>query len=398
MKYDIERFSRSIATVGTFFAFGFYLIYHFAVANLGLPRFLSGYFSPMITAFAAIVLLIQILRPSLTITKEDVGVYFMSACMLALSLGYFALGNTVQSNARYVTLSLETLWIFFSTYVVVKNAYLNSVRLKKFVIITLIIQLFLIIYIGIADGKFALSSMSGDDTAMVAGYQQVAMVLLFLLGFTMANAGSAWRPPIYALGLVALFYNGARTEFVGFLIAGFVLLSRSFLKRYVSSTLYVIGTFTVITLGSLYANIFESDSRTISILDLLNQSSYEERSDLFRNAIICVQDSPIMGCYGEDRILGEGSYSHNALSAWQIYGLPIFIIYTATFLYKLLNQLRNDKSISSLKDFSIYFYVIAIFCMLFSKHFLDVIIAISFAVMSNMQMTRRKLSRSKVNI
>jgi hypothetical protein len=388
MTFNARNISEKIATLAVFCIFSGYFFYHYLVAAIGLPRFLSGYYSPLISFFTLIILIVQSFRPSLIFTKSDRWIYLVLLLMLILSIIYFVFGNSLQSRQDYAVYMTQSIWTFFGTYLIIRNANLKSEILIKSVSMLLLIQISIIIYFGLIDGNFRLSSMTDNKDLNVSGYQQIAAVLLFQFGLVMSAVKKNAKAAIFLIGLLALFYNGARSEFMAFLLSGMVLVILSFKRKYAALAyglvLLIIGLYI-----AQYMRLAESGARTMSALDIFNESSYIARIQMSDNAIQCISETPFLGCYGDDLLLGEGSYSHNILSAWQTYGAAVFVMWLMLFIGKIRSifAYMRDKYVSSgqlnnISELAIYYLIIALFMMIFSKSFLDSVFAISLSIMA----------------
>jgi hypothetical protein len=200
---------------------------------------------------------------------------------------------------------------------------------------------------------------------------------------------------------LALFYNGARSEFVAFLISGMALIIMSFERKY-AAIFYGLVILIVGLYISQYMSLDESESRTKSTFDIFNESSYLARNEMSDYAIQCISESPFLGCYGDDLLLGEGSYSHNILSAWQTYGVAVFLMLLMLFIGKIRSTISyiRDKYVASgqknnISELAIYYLIIALFMMIFSKSFLDSVFAISLSIMAQLENVLYKTKNNK---
>jgi hypothetical protein len=391
MKFNARNLSENIATLAVLCIFSGYFFYHYLLAAFGIPRFLSGYYSPLVSLFSLTILIVQAFRPSLIITKADRWVYLLLTMMSMLSIIYILFGDGLQSSHEYAVGIAETIWVFFGTYLIIRNANLSSIPLIKSVMTLMIIQCIFIIYYGITDGKFLLKTISENKELNVAGYQQIGALLLFQLGIAMSTIKKNMKSVIYLIGLIALFYNGARSEFVAFLVSGMVLIVISFEKKYAAFLYGIVVIIVGIYIGQ-FMNLAESEARTQTVSDIFNESSYLERSGQINFAIECISESPFLGCYGDDLLHGEGSYSHNILSAWQTYGAAVFLMLLMLFIGKIRSTFAymRDKYVSlgqlnNISELAIYYLVIALFMMIFSKSFLDIVFAISLSIMAQLE-------------
>lgn len=374
---------RSLSNLAIMVVFGGYIFYHASVALIGLPRFIGGYFTPLVLILAATIFFFNHADRALKINKVDVAFFCLMFFMLTLSVAYRLFGDFNQSREPYFLSMVTSLTVFIGTYILVKHADFNSKIFQRYLTPLLLIQCAIIISFGIIDGQFLLSGLSSDDTLKVAGYQQIGMVLAFQLGLLMSTTRTFWSFLLFLFGLLALYYNGARSEFVAFLLAGSWLLSASLAKRY-RFLVYpaILAALIVMVFG--FITFVSAGSRLDSISQIFLESSYIARADMTNWAIRCIQSSPFIGCYGEDTLIGEGSYSHNWLSAWHTFGVVAFLGMIYIFFGNLLFLIRRRMLKRRDALFAIYYVITAIFMMTFSKHFLDVVFAISLALMSQL--------------
>lgn len=382
MNINVKKISSNIATLAVGVIFSGYFFYHYSLAEFGVPRFLSGYFSPLAVLFGIIIISIQLFRPSLILNKNEIWFYLIFIYMTTLSIIYLIFGNEVQSNREYAYSIFQSLAAFFGTYIVLRNANLGSVVLKRFVGVLFIIQLILIITKSLSNGYFALTEKVDFDLK-IAGYQQVALVMLFQAGILMASTSGLKRLAIYLATTIALFYIGARSEFIAFLVCGAVLISIN-LKRHVAAG-YLLFAIILMIMFYQYLDMSESSARTLSIVDIKNQSSYLARKDLTGYALSCIRESPVLGCYGSEYLLGDGAYSHNLISAWQAYGLFLFVGLAYVLIMNLRESLSYISSNNAVTYLAIYYSVMAVFMALFSKYFLDSVFPISFGILASMR-------------
>lgn len=73
----------------------------------------------------------------------------------------------------------------------------------------------------------------------------------------------------------------------------------------------------------------EGASRTLGLLNLSHDASYNERVYILKESISTILYHPITGSYASYK---PGYYSHNALSAWVDFGIIGFIVYLTCVL------------------------------------------------------------------
>jgi hypothetical protein len=385
--------SQRIATCGVFLIFSGYFFYHISLVYMNFPRILGGYFSPLVVFFATLVVLRQVFNKHTILKSEDLSVYLLILFMFGLTFIYYFFDHEINSEYDYSKNISISLLVFLGSYIIIKNANLKSNIFLKFSLPLLLIQCISIIYIGISQGQFVLTTINEDETLKVSGYQQIGMILVFQLGLLMSLTKINIRFMIFLLGLVALFFNGARSEFVAFFIAGAIMIASSLNRRH-AFLVYIFLVIAILFFFSQSLIIEQTETRTTTIFQIFDQTSYIARSEMTAFALQCIQNSPFLGCYGKDLSMGEGAYSHNILSAWQTYGIVVFISIISIFVFKAFSVLRIKQNNSSIKNFATYYIVISIFMMLFSKHFLDIVFSISFALMSQVEYFLKKKNRT----
>lgn len=176
----------------------------------------------------------------------------------------------------------------------------------------------------VAQLRFLATSTEG-----VASYSQMARSMLIVSAIMVATASDIrLRLPSAALSIVVLFLIGARSELYGF-VAGYALVefiaNRDSTFGRAMLALSILGAVAVIAAN---LQILQA-SRQLEILNLSESSSWIARDYIQRQAWGQISESPFFGVYGGHWVFGEGSYAHNALSAWVSLGLPGFVIYLA---------------------------------------------------------------------
>lgn len=220
---------------------------------------------------------------------------------------------------------------------------------------------------------FSFDNIAGKTEGHIS-YQLVSFFMLITWVMFFFKEESFINRIIFSfLILFLLLISGGRSELIGFVVAGIVTLLAYFIfsttqkhKKYIfmflggSSIIYL-----SIYLISKYANLFES-SRHTQILDFENSSSWQEREYLYRMNVQKIIDNPILGSYGSHKELGDGAYIHNALSAWQQFGIVGFILYLILIFIPILlaiYYLFKDKDRYNIYPFLFISIYVAILCI-----------------------------------
>lgn len=159
---------------------------------------------------------------------------------------------------------------------------------------------------------------------------------------------------IYLISGVVLFLLGTRSELIGFVISGAIVIflrgvsrdQAQFLILFVTSLL---GFAAILLLFHVFDfSGFVQENRIFQLLDLSSSSSWAARNRFFDSGLGDILAHPFNGTFGGHVITHgtTGSYIHNALSAWANFGLLPFILYIALLVQPLLAILRKSFSAS----------------------------------------------------
>ncbi|HIE59536.1 MAG TPA: O-antigen ligase domain-containing protein [Sulfurovum sp.] len=364
------KYTQSYINFAFFIIFPLFFLYHVLVAKNYLPPFLGGYFTVMILVNLPFLIISTIL---LSGVKKN-HITFIEILFFILLLYFFLISvvnfffNPIPDKTLMLVHSIQGILFLFICYVLGKYIDIHNQFLKKIIIFTLIIFMLLIISNLNEYSMFDLSK----KTNMNISYQGYARILTVLGFFSIAMIKNIkYSLAIFIVASVALFFNGARTEFVIFNLTGlmyYILLKPKLLFPliviFLSMLLFIIFNDSIQQF-LLHNRLFEL------LLDRENSTSGNARLNTIILAVQTIQDYPLFGNYGSYiEVGGIGWYAHSIISAWVDLGLFGFLIYIfmffLMFLYLIMH--RNRKNTPEYKLFFL-FYVFVFLAMLVSKNY-----------------------------
>jgi len=177
-------------------------------------------------------------------------------------------------------------------------------------------------------------------TADVANYAFYAVTFLYLLVCCTALARNMpLRLVVYAIGIVALFYNGARSELI--VAIPMFVIAESLLSRK-NMALVLVACFVFLFLMGPLIDYLEQafpNNRAVELLsDFSTDQSVREREFVYLQGLDVIRHHPVFGSYG---YYVEGYYVHNLLSAWAELGIFGFALFLAGVLYPVAGATQN---------------------------------------------------------
>ncbi|WP_153015464.1 O-antigen ligase family protein [Ventosimonas gracilis] len=199
-------------------------------------------------------------------------------------------------------------------------------------------------------------------------YQGFALSAAFSLLVWLSTIKNIYRFfVVYASALVVIFFIGARSELVGFVVVFPFMVclhyKRSPLKTIIASAVLIF----FVAGGVVYAYENLAKSRQLQLLNITESSSGIARLDMQDKALDAIRRAPIMGDFaGDVRDYGNtGSYAHNLISAWRQFGILGFLLYTALLIFplKVSRKLLKNNFHRDEFDLPIITYVFSIFSL-----------------------------------
>lgn len=184
-----------------------------------------------------------------------------------------------------------------------------------------------------------------DPNATSIAYQMIGRVVVLCGIFAVISARNiALSAILVAMGVAALYQNGARTEFLLFFLATSSMIFLSTFKKVV--TFYAMLGATAVVIIFLVTNsdaILDMlpQSRVLEVFRLDQSTSWDARAIAYQYAKDTIASAPILGDYGSDfDRFGPGLYAHNIASAWVELGLFGFVITLILLIRPLIFSLR----------------------------------------------------------
>lgn len=325
---------------------GFFL-YHAAVGILGLSPVLGGYYGMVSAALLALAVaagLPALLRGHLVLGRLDLGFLILCVLVAVWSLANYWLGAPYQRDSTLLAQSFAMIGLWGVNYLAFRHLDVRTSLLRW--ALALAAGAVVAIVLGHqVDGLFQ-PSIASAATAdrLVATYQGFARSAFVVFLCLLATARAGWLPWILGIGLATLVVLGARSEFLGFILAGGTLT----LLRLRDLRPHHVLVPALVACWWLWAGIdwpVSGNVRISNLANLASDGSYLTRMELNRHAWRTIRASPLFGDYGSHVLIGgPGSYAHNALSAWVNFGLAGFLAFgwlTAASCRRALHAVRG---------------------------------------------------------
>ena len=160
-----------------------------------------------------------------------------------------------------------------------------------------------IIFANVSEGSFVVAAIDlGPAEEGQADYQGYAFVYLVTTLFCAVSLRRVvLRVLVYLLATPALFLNGARSEFLGFLVAILLIelciTRRRLLVVAIIAALCVAGAIAVLAFVDMLSN-----NRVLDLIEYTASDSVSERREAMVLAWRTVSESPLLGDYGSYRV------------------------------------------------------------------------------------------------
>jgi hypothetical protein len=342
---NLKELSIWCSNFGFLLLFPGYFFYQSAIGLGIIPPFLGGYFGVVSLSVFPLALLSFIY---INKTKfVDIDVAFFAIVILTMSIIFinYALGKPRSFSHEMLVWSLGGLLFNLVAYCLASTISIDSRSFKNLTIGSLGLMVLIVFYNIGEHGIFYLKAqLEGAGSESVATYQGFgrSLAVVGLLSVTMLKS-TKLRFVVFLVTLFALFYNGARTEFVLFFVAYASLLvflsTRVLMSSMALILLMTIVTIFVINLDTLAAALPEN--RMVELLDFNADGSNVARNKLEQSARESIANNPVLGDYGSyTAYAGIGGYSHNLLSAWGNLGLAGFILYIIVILVVMIGIVK----------------------------------------------------------
>lgn len=314
----------SISGLAFLAIFPLFYFYHFGLAQGLIPPFLAGWHGPMTLIFVGplvLATLVYLSRNNLSSWRDWIAATAFGFLVYA---GAWLLANVVLLPNNPAHSELATAILAMAVYFLIGAMLdLNWRFLRRAVMVCwAIMALQALTNVGGANLTLDLNSESGDLL-----YQGLArsMMVTSMLAVAMQHK-TLTRLFVGAVSITALFVIGARSELYGFMVAYVAMEAVANRRSGVGMFLFAAVLVFAVALVASSLDML-GGSRQLQVLDLEVASSWRARQYLEGMALDQISGNPVMGVYGGHWELSEGSYAHNALSAWVSLGLIGFLLY-----------------------------------------------------------------------
>ena len=239
-------------------------------------------------------------------------------------------------------------------------------------------------------GDLGIYQLQIDSQAVdgVSTYQGLGRSIMVIAIFVLSTIKSKLN--FFVIGLISLLtllLNGARSEFVGVIVAiSFIMFAKYKISQFVwFGIIFILGL--ILILPDLPISVVEN-SRIFELMRLDESSSAIARSQLMNDAIRTIYEYPIFGNYGSYvRASGMGSYSHNLLSAWVDLGIFGFLLYGLCLTGMALVLLRCSHSLyrrSDLFSLGVGYFVCTSLLLIFAKEYGYMLFGLSMGLVARL--------------
>lgn len=316
--------------------FPFFFIYQLAVSK-GFPPILGGYTGVVsaLTLLATLFVTFSLHHRRGFLVKLDLWV----ALLVVFGLAWSYTSQNYLPEKYLGDNVIGGLIIWLSYYLFGRVVPSEDDGLGKLFIASYILMIVVIIS-NVENGVFKLGR--GDSAAT---YQSFAYSFLFVSCFVIMKSESlalAWV--VATLTLTALLLNGARSEFIAFvlIISIYFLFSRN---KTISAVLIGLGL-TVFVLNLSVLENFENN-RFYNLFFMGAQGSLDERAIANSQGFDTIIMNPILGDFAS---YPPGLFAHNISSAWVDLGFLGFVWFVAIIAYCLLVLIRTPCHLAESKE------------------------------------------------
>ena len=346
--------------------------YQFLLAHNLIPPFLGGFLGAAAAVLCIPLMVMAVLyfvsRPQ-AFTHAD-GLVFAVTSLIAL-VGIFHIPTDYYGVALTNVSAATQILVMYFAY-----RFLEIERVGIYLLLAFMTAVLL--GLGLGDvGAEAMELRANDPE--IATYQAFAAAYLFVW-LVAISCAQKHRHLLYAAGIVALFYNGARTQLIVAVLAVAIceiVRSRRNALVVLFSVFVVIGAYSTVT--ELLVDLYPGN-RFVILMDMMTEdTSWQERNALGREATEVIERNPRLGDYGYYR---PGEYAHDITSAWADYGLFGFVLFALSIglpVWGAWKAFRGDWGGGGVMLFIITAPTAAVM-FAFSKYYGDAILGVSLAL------------------
>lgn len=319
------RLGAFVANLAFLALFPGFFLYHSAVGLGLMGSVLGGYRTLAAAVFAVPLLALYLLQlPHLRARHVDAAFFTFLAYLLLV-----ALLNAQSAPPEVFRAHVSTVIQWCCVFTIFRLADFQSASFRYAAVANLSAMTAITFSFSL-DGMFYLRMLGFNDDGSLAGYQQLALsyFMTFIVSVFAAQSIS-WRAVLYAACVATIYMHGARSEFVAVLAVIAVL-------EFTRLRTKAIALVAVAAVALLVTNISDQlfgllpENRTLQLLNLAENTSWQTRKELTDYALDTIYRSPFLGDYASYVVkIGPGMYAHNILSAWVDLGLIGFLLLSA---------------------------------------------------------------------
>ena len=376
MNINIFFSKERIAYYGFVIVFPFFILYHtliaFSIINPVFGSLLAGAASVIILLFFINFIFSMRLATSNNNIYNSLVWFFYFYCFLWSLIHYIFNGHKeyISSSFFQVVGSLVvSLCMYFIGRFIVVNKIWKIGLITVFSFFT-----FLMLYTLSTGNLSFMPNRVGGAEDVVASYQAFSGLFLVLgILLLVISRSIVFKLIIYLLVSIIIFYLGSRSEFIAFILGGFIYIvffTEFKHKLYLSIVLIPVIFFILLSFDR--EMIFLSNSRIFELTDIESSSSWNSRQDLNTIAVQQIQDSPFLGFFGGHAYYfgSTGAYAHNFLSSWVSYGFIGFISFISLIFFPLVTSIKLlflEKKINNREKIIFLLSLLFLLLLLFSK-------------------------------
>ncbi|UTL79544.1 O-antigen ligase domain-containing protein [Pseudomonas putida] len=301
-----------------------------SLVGLGyIPAFAGGYFG---IASAAVFLVLAARYSYLTLKTGRVQTFDALYFGFLFYFAFIALFNAfVVGKEGYLAWHIGSVIQCAAVYMIFKGIAKGSKGIMTFSWLS-ITAMTIFIFAMSENGVFSVSAISGNKEA-VSSYQGFALNYMLIAIIAIVNTRSrAIRLAAHPVFALALYMNGARSEFVAFLM--FAILFEVCKSHFKMLSTIAAASILSIAGAMLYSGVIDiPENRVTTLLNLSENNSAQLRNKLSESGLSKIIENPILGDYGN---YDKGYYIHNILSAWLDLGFFGFIYLTSLIFIPMI--------------------------------------------------------------
>lgn len=354
-----------------FLLFPGFFFYHVAHSLGYAPYF--GWFGAFIAAGVAVI----IAKSTFSAFKGNPYINYSHLVISAPAAIFFILTastiaiNHLFNDSKYINLdglvwNITNILLMLGFYLIGKKLNIRPGKKYKVALLAsyLLFSYFTYTFYNSFNNTIVLPA-SEDSSGDIASYQSMAMCVLYTMIAICPFINSRKQKTTLLLSsILILYFIGSRTEF-------FLLCAITPIYIYINygkKTLIAISLMASIAISYGIVTFGVNDRFASTINEFQSTSA---RTELMVSGVKGITENPLMGDYlGQVRIYGStGAYIHNALSAFQQYGLFAFSLYiylaisSAIIGIRYVKYAKNNVKVEIL----IYSSVISLLGIIISK-------------------------------